>query len=395
MRTQVAIIGAGPAGLLLGHLLHRRGIDTVILERHSRAYIERRIRAGVMEHDVAGLFAAVGLGERMRREGLAHGGIHLRFAGQTVRIDFRALVGRGILVYGQHELVKDLVRARLASGAPLWFEAEAVAVEGFSDGCAEVRVRRGGRIETLAAEVVAGCDGFHGIARAAVPPSLRREYQKLYPYAWLGILARVAPACDELIYACHERGFALLSMRSPTLSRLYIQVPPDTDLAAWPDERVWEELELRLSAPGFRLERGEVVQKDLTRMRSFVVEPMRWGRLVLAGDAAHIVPPTGAKGLNLAVADVTHLARALFAFFGEGREEGLEAYSRLCLERVWKVQHFSWWMTQMLHRAPDATAFDHRRQLGELAALSASRAAQTWLAENYTGLPLDVGGIVE
>ena len=393
VQTQVAIIGAGPAGLLLAHLLHRRGIESVILERHSRAYIERRIRAGVMEHDVAALLERVELGARMRREGLVHHGINLRFAGRTVRVDFARLVGRSVMVYGQHEVVKDMVRARLEAGGTILFEAEAVRLEGLEGERPAVVFRQGGREERLEAAVVAGCDGFHGIARRSIPPAHITTFERRYPYAWLGILAEARPASEELIYARHERGFALLSMRSPTLSRLYIQVPPTTDLADWPDERIWDELELRLAAPGFQLERGPVVQKDLTVMRSFVTEPMRYGRLLLAGDAAHIVPPTGAKGLNLAVADITHLARALFAFFERGDERPFEAYSRLCLQRIWQVQHFSWWMTTMLHREEGALPFDHRRQLGELEAVTGSRAALTWLAEHYTGLPLDFSEI--
>jgi len=394
VRTRVAIIGAGPAGLLLAHLLHRRGIDSVVLERHDRGHVERRIRAGVMEHDVAELLDRVGLGARMRRQGLVHGGINLRFAGRTVRVDFRKLVGRTVTVYGQHEVVKDMIRARLDAGAPILFEAEAVAVEDVATSRPVVVFRHRGEVRRLEAEVVAGCDGFHGVARRSIPTSHLTTYERRYPYAWLGILAEARPASEELVYAHHERGFALLSMRSPTLSRLYIQVPPDTDLADWPDGRIWDELETRLAAPGFRLERGPVIQKDLTVMRSFVTEPMRHGRLLLAGDASHIVPPTGAKGLNLAVADVTHLARALFALLKEGREDGLERYSALCLARIWKVQHFSWWMTTMLHRDEDELPFDHRRRLGELEAVTGSRAAATWLAENYTGLPLDLDDLV-
>jgi len=392
--TQVAIIGAGPAGLLLAHLLHRRGIESVILERHSRAYVEARVRAGVMEHDVAELLVRTGVGERMLREGLRHRGINLRFSGRTVRVDFDDLVGRGVVVYGQQEVVKDLIAARLAAGGTILFEAEAVRIENVTGDRPTVVFRRNGREERLRASVVAGCDGFHGISRSSLPEGSVTIRERRYPYAWLGILARCRPVHEELIYVHSERGFALFSMRSPTLSRLYIQVPPDTDPADWPDERIFDELERRLDDPSLVLERGEVLQKDLTLMRSFVTEPMRVGRLLLAGDAAHIVPPTGAKGMNLAVADVTHLARALFAFFERGDERGLEAYSGLCLDRIWKVQHFSWWMTTMLHRDARATSFDHRRQLGELRSLTDSRAALTWLAENYTGLPLDIGELV-
>ncbi|GBD40822.1 p-hydroxybenzoate hydroxylase [bacterium HR39] len=394
MDTQVAIIGAGPAGLLLSHLLHRRGIESVILRRHTRAYVEARVRAGVMEHEVAELLVRTGVGERMLREGLRHRGIKLRFAGRTVHVDFQDLVGRGVVVYGQQEVVKDLIAARLAAGGTILFEAEALRIEDVTGERPTVVFRHNGREERLRAAVVAGCDGFHGISRKSMPEGAVTTYERRYPYAWLGILARSRPVHEELIYVHSEHGFALFSMRSPTLSRLYIQVPPDTDLADWPDERVWDELERRLDDPSLGLERGEVLQKDLTVMRSFVTEPMRVGRLFLAGDAAHIVPPTGAKGMNLAVADVTHLARALFAFFERGDERGFETYSDLCLDRIWKVQHFSWWMTTMLHRDEDALPFDHRRQLGELRSVTESRGALTWLAENYTGLPLNVDELV-
>lgn len=388
MRTQVAIIGAGPAGLLLSHMLHLEGIESVVLERHTRAYVEQRIRAGVMEYEVAELLDRLGVGERMRREGLVHEGINLRFAGRTHRVDFRDLVGRHVMVYGQQEVVKDLIAARLAAGGTILFEAEATAIEGLDTDRPTVRYRHGGGEHVLAADYVAGCDGFHGVARASVPEGALTSFERVYPYAWLGILAEARPASEELIYSNHERGFALLSMRSPTLSRLYIQCRPDENLDEWPDERIWEELETRLAAPGFRLERGPILQKGVTPMRSFVTEPMRHGRLFLAGDAAHIVPPTGAKGMNLAVGDVVALARGLVRRFRDGREDLLDAYSATCLARIWKAQHFSWWMTTMLHRDEAMLPFDRRRQLGELEAVTGSRAALTWLAENYTGLPL-------
>lgn len=388
MHTQVAIVGAGPAGLLLSHMLHRDGIESVVLERHTRAYVERRIRAGVMEYEVAELLDRVGVGERMRREGLVHEGINLRFAGRTHRVDFRDLVGRYVMVYGQQEVVKDLVAARLAAGGAILFEAEATAIEGIDGDRPTVRYRYAGREHRLTADYVAGCDGFHGVARASVPEGAITAYERVYPYAWLGILAEAPPASEELVYSNHERGFALLSMRSPTLSRLYIQCRPDENLDEWPDERIWEELEVRLAAPGFRLERGPILQKGVTPMRSFVFEPMRFGRLFLAGDAAHIVPPTGAKGMNLAVGDVVALTRALVARYREGREDLLDAYSASSLSRIWKAQHFSWWMTTMLHRDEAMLPFDRKRQLGELDSVTGSRAALGWLAENYTGLPL-------
>ena len=388
MRTQVGIVGAGPAGLLLAHLLARAGIEAVILEARSRAHVESRIRAGVMEHWVAELLDRLGLGARMRREGLVHRGIFLRIRGETHRIDFDALVGRTILVYGQQELVKDLIAAWLERGGALLFEAEAIAIEEARSARPRIRFRSDGREHLLECEWVAGCDGFHGVSRAALPTSTT-VYERVYPYAWLGVLAEAPPPCDELIYANHERGFALSSMRGPGLSRLYLQVDPETRLADWPEERIWEELETRLAGPGFALARGPLLQRGITPMRSFVVEPMAAGRLLLAGDAAHIVPPTGAKGMNLAVADVCRLAPALVAAIRRGSYAGLERYSADCLARVWKVQHFSWWMTRMLHRDRAATPFDRRRQLGELAALLDSTAARRWLAENYTGLPMD------
>jgi p-hydroxybenzoate 3-monooxygenase len=385
MRTQVAIVGAGPAGLVLAHLLHLRGIDSVVLEDRSRAYIERRIRAGVLEHGTVELLAEVGLADRLLRERMVHEGLELLFEGVGHRIPLTELTGRGISIYGQHELVKDLVAARLATGRPLLFEVADVAVEAVDTERPVVRfTHQGGRVE-LACDFVAGCDGSHGPSRSVVPS---RVYTRDYPYAWLGILAETPPSSEELIYASHERGFALHSMRSPKITRLYLQVPPDEQLDAWPDERIWAELRLRLSRrDGFSLSDGPILEKGITPLRSVVTEPMRHGRLFLAGDAAHIVPATGAKGLNLAVADVRVLAAALASWYA-GDPSGLDAYTETCLRRVWRVQHFSWWMTSMLHRAPDGDPFDRRLQLSQLRYVTSSRAAATSLAENYVGLPL-------
>jgi p-hydroxybenzoate 3-monooxygenase len=391
-RTQVAIVGAGPAGLLLAHLLHLRGIDSVVLERHSRAHIEARIRAGVLEQGSVDLLAKVGLADRLHAERLVHHGLELLFDGVGHHVPLTELAGRELTIYGQHELVKDLVAARLATGRPLLFEAEAVAIEDVDTDSPVVRYVHNGRAEELRCDVVAGCDGFHGVARAAVPAGALRTYSHEYPYAWLGVLAQVAPSSEELIYASHERGFALHSMRSPTLTRLYLQVRPDEQVAEWPDERVWTELRTRLErTTGFELADGPIVDKAVAALRSFVAEPMRSGRLFLAGDAAHIVPATGAKGLNLAVVDVAVLASALGRWYADGDPGGLESYSDTCLARVWRVQHFSWWMTSMLHRAPDADPFTRRLQLSQLRYLTSSTAAATSFAENYVGLPFPEG----
>jgi len=390
MRTQVGIVGAGPAGLLLSHLLHLAGIESVVIEARSRQYVEDRIRAGVLEDWAARLLVDTGVGERLQREGLVHHGIELKFDGRGHRIDFEDLVGKGVTVYGQHEVVRDLIKARLAAGGAIVFEAADVAVHDIDTDRPRITYTAEGREETLACDVIAGCDGFHGICRQSIPDASLRIYDRVYPFAWLGILANAAPATEELIYANHASGFALLSMRSPQVSRLYLQCAPDEDIANWPDDRIWEELHVRLAGgEGFRLNEGPITQKGVTAMRSFVAEPMRHGRLFLAGDSAHIVPPTGAKGMNLAVADVAVLARALEAFYGGRGSEGLDAYSDTCLRRIWKVQRFSWWMTQLLHRFDDASPFDHRRQIAELDYVTSSRAAATALAENYVGLPFE------
>jgi p-hydroxybenzoate 3-monooxygenase len=384
--TQVAIVGAGPAGLTLAQLLHREGIDSVVLESRSREYVEARIRAGVLEHGVVDVLDGAGVADRLHREGLVHEGIELQFEGERHRIDFADLVGKGIVVYGQTEVVKDLIAARLETGRPLLFEADDVRLEGIESDRPRVRFRHGGAEEALECDVIAGCDGFHGICRPSIPAGRLRTYEREYPFGWLGILARVPPASEELVYAHHERGFALLSMRSPELSRLYVQCAPDDPVAAWPDERVWEELHARLGLEGWVLEQGPVLEKGVTPMRSFVCEPMRYGRLFLAGDAAHIVPPTGAKGLNLAVHDVAVLARAVARWVAHGDPALLDAYSDTCLRRVWRAEHFSWWMTTMLHVDPNATPFERRLQLSQLRYVASSRVAATSLAENYVGL---------
>jgi p-hydroxybenzoate 3-monooxygenase len=386
-RTQVAIIGAGPAGLLLGQLLHRAGIETVIVERRSRAYCEARIRAGVLEHATRELLIDAGVGERLQREGLVHGGIHLRFDSESHHIPLDELTGgRTVTIYGQTEVVKDLIAARLASGAPIVFDASDVGVDGISGDAPVVRYRTGESAAELHAEFVAGCDGFHGVCRTLVAPDALDTWEREYPFAWLGILADVPPSTDELIYARHPRGFALHSMRSETLSRLYLQVAPDEDPEAWSDDRIWDELAVRLHTDGFTLHAGPIREKSVTPMRSFVAAPMRHGRLLLAGDAAHIVPPTGAKGLNLAVADVAVLADALDAHYATGSDTGLDDYSDRCLRRVWRAQHFSWWMTSMLHVDPRDDAYGSELARSQLRYVCTSRAAATTLAENYVGL---------
>ena len=391
-RTQVCIIGAGPAGLFLGHLLARAGIDSIVLEDRSRAYVEGRVRAGVLEQGTVDLMNETGLGERMRREGLVHEGIEIRFAGKGHRIDFPSLTGgKRIVVYGQQEVVKDLVAARLSVGGALRFEVADVSIHDIAGERPRVRYTEHGEHREIACDFIAGCDGFHGVSRAVIPAGVLTAYERVYPFAWLGMLTESRPASEELIYSYSDRGFALLTMRSPKVSRLYVQCDPDDDLAAWPDERVWEELRKRtLTSDGaFRIPEGPVLQKSITPMRSFVVEPMQYGRLFLAGDAAHIVPPTGAKGLNLAVTDVRILTAALAAHYRDGSKALLDGYSARCLRRIWKAQRFSWWMTTMLHLNTADSAFDRRRQLAELDYVAGSRAAMTALAENYVGLPFE------
>jgi p-hydroxybenzoate 3-monooxygenase len=388
MRTKVAIIGAGPAGLLLSHLLDRHGIASVILETRSRDEIESTIRAGVLEQGTVDLLTDIGLGERMRREGHVHHGIELRFERQRHRIDLSGLTGgRAITVYAQHEVIKDLVAARLAAGGEIMFSVDEVALDGIDTGTPSVRFVEDGRTHTIACDFIAGCDGFHGISRPAIPAARRIEFERKYEFGWFGILVEAPPSSKELIYASHDDGFALVSTRSEAVQRLYFQCDPHDDATGWPDARIWDVLDRRLTADdGWAVKRGRIFQKGIIAMRSFVVEPMQYGRLFLAGDAAHIVPPTGAKGLNLAVADVKVLAEALDRFYGTGNGDGIEHYSTTALRRVWRAEHFSWWMTSMLHRFPDADPIQRRLQLSELRNVTTSHAAATMLAENYVGL---------
>ncbi len=381
-RTQVGIIGAGPAGLLLSHLLHLHGIDSVVLESRPRERIETRIRAGVLEHGTRELLIDAGVGDRLQREGLLHEGTLLRFGGHTRRIDFMALTGKAVTVYGQHEVVRDLIAARLQAQGRIVFEAEGLRVDGLQNA-PTIHYTADGQDHVLACDFIAGCDGFHGITRAAIEGL--QVYDRVYPFGWLGILAETAPASHELIYANHPEGFALLSMRSPTVSRMYLQCEPDEDAAAWSADRVWSALRTRL---GQDMQEGPISQQSVTAMRSFVAEPMQTGRLFLTGDAAHIVPPTGAKGMNLAVGDVAVLSRALEAHYHRQDDTALHAYTDTCLRRIWRVQRFSWWMTSMLHRFADHGAFDQRVQMAELDYVTSSDAAMTTLAENYVGLPL-------
>ena len=359
----------------------------MILEDRNREYVEARIRAGVLEQGIVDLLVEAGAGERLQREGLVHHGIELHFAGERHRIPLSDLTGgRAIVIYGQTEIVKDLIRLRLETGQPLHFEAEDVSVHDLDTERPLIRYRDEGRAEELECDVIAGCDGFHGICRPSIPAGVLTEFSREYSFGWLGILAAVPPSNDELVYAHHERGFALLSLRSPELSRLYIQCRPDEDLADWSDERIWDELQARLGLDGWTLAEGPILEKGVTGMRSYVCEPMRYGRLFLAGDAAHIVPPTGAKGLNLALRDVRVLAEALADWFRTGDSGGLDSYSATCLRRVWRAEHFSWWMTQMLHRSEGQESFDFKLQLAQLRYVTSSPAAAASLAENYVGL---------
>ncbi len=391
MRTQVGIVGAGPAGLLLSHLLHRAGIESMVVETSTRARVESRVRAGVLEQGTVDLLVDSGAGSRLQREGLVHRGIELRFNRRGHRIDLSELTGgRAITVYAQHEVLKDLIQLRLSSGGRIFFEAERVTIHDFDCKHPRIRFQHEGEPQEVECDFIAGCDGSHGICRPSIPARAVHCFSRDYPFAWLGILAETPPASHELIYANHERGFALHSMRTPAISRLYLQCRPDDDPASWPDERIWTELQKRFeTSDGFYLREGPIVQKGVTAMRSLVIEPMQFGRLFLAGDAAHIVPPTGAKGLNLAVADVRVLAHAMAAFYKDNSRSLLDRYSEICLRRVWRIQHFSWWMTSMLHRLEGGGEFEYRRQLAELDNVTSSRSAAANLAENYTGLPFE------
>jgi p-hydroxybenzoate 3-monooxygenase len=388
MRTQVGIVGAGPAGLMLSRLLYLAGIESIVLESRSRSYVEDRIRAGLIEQWARDLLIEVGVGERMQGEGLVHHGIKFRFGDRLHHFDFKVLVGKVVTIYGQQEVVKDFIARQLEDEVPILFDVEDVSVCDIDSNTPRIAFRHDGQPKELECDFIGGCDGFHGITRESIPPGVLTTYERDYPFGWLGILSLSPPPDEELIYSYHERGFALYTMRSPTLTRLYFQCAPEEDIASWPDERVWQEFHLRL-AGARKLQEGEIVQKSITPMRSFMVEPMQYGRLFLAGDAAHIVPPTGAKGMNLAFADVRLLARAIAEFYRTGKKELLDHYSTSCLRRAWKAQRFSWWMTQLLHLFPGDTPFDQRRQLAELDYLAGSHAASTTLAENYVGLPVD------
>ncbi|HDR8992568.1 TPA: 4-hydroxybenzoate 3-monooxygenase [Burkholderia vietnamiensis] len=392
MRTQVAIIGAGPSGLLLSHLLRLQGVDSILVEARSREYCENRIRAGVLEQGTVDTLNEAGLGDRMRREGLEHHGIELLFSGQRHRIDLSGLTGgRAITVYSQHEVVRDLIAVGDTHGHQMHFDVSDVALHDVeSDRPFVTFTHADGRAERIDCDYIAGCDGFHGIARQTVPAEKLNTFERVYPFAWLGILADAAPSLDELVYAHHDNGFALFSMRSPTVTRLYLQCRPDEDLAEWSDARIWDELHTRFSNDtGWTPTEGPITQKSVTPMRSFVSETMQHGRLFLAGDAAHIVPPTGAKGMNLAVADVRVLSRALGARYRDGDAAPLERYSATCLERIWRAEHFSYFMTNMLHSSPDDSPFVNRLKFAELKYVTRSRAAAQSLAENYVGLPFD------
>jgi p-hydroxybenzoate 3-monooxygenase len=390
-RTQVGIVGAGPAGLLLSHLLHLEGIESVVLERRARSEIEATVRAGVLEQGTVDSLTEVGVGERLRREGFVHHGIELRFGGRGHRIDLYELTGgRAITIYAQHEVLKDLIRARLDVVGRVVFEVEEVNVSGAETHAPTIRYRHDDSTEELVCDFVVGCDGSHGVCRPSIPAGALTEYSRTYPFGWFGILADAPPSSQELIYALRDRGFALVSTRRPSLQRMYFQCSTSDRVEDWPDDRIWAELRARLATTnGWRLAEGSITQKCIVPMRSFVVEPMQYGRLFLAGDAAHVVPPTGAKGLNLAVADVRILARAIIAFYRSGRTDLLDRYSATCLRRVWQAQRFSWWMTSLLHRFPEDDQFRHRLQLTELDYVTRSRAAATCLAENYVGSRLE------
>ena len=391
MHTQVGIIGAGPAGLLLARLLHLQGISSVILESRSRDYVENRVRAGLLEQGSVDLMIESGVGERLQRECMAHDGVEFIFEGKRRRINMQELIGRRVYIYGQQEAVKDMIAVNLAAGVPIIFEAEAKEIGGLDTAKPFIRYVASGREETLTCDYIAGCDGFHGICRDAIPTELLRGHDRVYPFGWLGILAEAAPTHHELLYVHNPRGFALFTMRSNSISRCYLQVPPEEDADSWSDDQIWSELDRRLGQhEGFKLSTGRIFQKSVTPMRSFVAEPMHHERLFIAGDAAHIVPPTGAKGMNLAIADIYVLAKAFTAFYKRNDTSLFDRYEQICLKRIWRAQHFSWWMTSMLHIMPDASPFDLKRQIAELETVTGSVAGQTLVAENYAGLPFEL-----
>ncbi|MBP0590594.1 4-hydroxybenzoate 3-monooxygenase [Paraburkholderia sp. LEh10] len=386
MRTQVGIIGAGPAGLLLSHLLHLQGIDSVVLESRSREQIESTIRAGVLEQGTMDLLTETGVGERMKAEGALHHGFELAFEGKRRRIDLTDLTGKAITVYAQHEVIKDLVAARVAAQAALHFEVSDVSLHGIEGATPTIRYRHQGEAHELQCDFIIGCDGSQGISRNAIPEARRRDYQRVYPFGWFGILVEAPPSSDELIYARHERGFALVSTRSPNVQRMYFQCDPKDNVDNWSDDRIWAEMHARVdSDEGHKVVEGKIFQKNIVGMRSFVSTTMQHGRLFLAGDAAHIVPPTGAKGLNLAVSDVRILSEALHAFYKEDRNDLLDSYSETALKRIWRAEHFSYWMTRMMHRLDDASPFEQQLQVAELEHVTTSRSAAISMAENYVG----------
>lgn len=390
MRTQVGIIGGGPAGLMLARLLTLAGVNVVLLERQTRAYVQGRIRAGLLESGTTGMLRDVGCGARLDAEGQVHDGTFINFNGEGLRIDFKELIGRHVTVYGQTEVTHDLMVANDVLGIQSFYEAPVTAITGLQGGAAQLTYTQAGVAKTLDCDFVAACDGYHGVGRASIPADVLRTCERAYPFGWLGVLADVPPCAHELIYANHSNGFALASMRSATRTRAYVQVPSDAKLEHWSDARFWDEFKTRLGPDAARsVTTGPSIEKSIAPLRSFVAEPMRYGRLFLAGDAAHIVPPTGAKGLNLAMSDVRYLSRALIAHFKHGRDDGIEQYSAICLRRVWKATRFSWWMTTLLHKFPETDAFGHGLQRAEFAYLKSSRAAQAVLAENYVGLPVE------
>lgn len=393
MHTQVGIIGAGPAGLMLSHLLHLQGIESIIIESKTQTEVESRIRAGVLEQGTVDLLNATGVGARMMAEGHVHHGIELQFNGGRHRIDLHHLTdGKQIMIYPQHEVIKDLLKARMEAGGKVLFEVEDVTLHQVETDSPVIRFKKKGEVQEIHCDFIAGCDGFHGPSRQAIPKNIRIEKQEIYPFGWLGILAKTPPANAELIYVAHERGFALLSTRSPEIQRYYLQVDPNDSIKDWPDERIWSELQLRVETKDkAKLEEGPIIQKNIVSMKSFVCETMQYGRLFLAGDAAHIVPPTGAKGMNLAISDVQVLSEGFKQFYELGNEEQLDSYSNTCLRRIWKAQRFSKWMTSLLHRNYAHTPFEYSLQLTELDYVTTSRAAAESLAENYIGMPIQWG----